>query len=116
MATDSTDRTFGWLVLLGLLVLLPVFAMGFGMMGSGWQHGMWGGTDGASGWPLVLGVGMQLLAFAIVVGGGYLAYRALSGDAESADPALEELRMAYARGDLSDEEFERRRERLEESP
>jgi putative membrane protein len=28
------------------------------------------------------------------------------------DPALEELRMAYARGDLSEEEFEERRERL----
>ena len=28
------------------------------------------------------------------------------------DTALEELRIAYARGDLSDEGFERRRERL----
>jgi putative membrane protein len=29
------------------------------------------------------------------------------------DPAIEELRHAYARGDLTDEEYESRRERLE---
>ncbi|WP_338042744.1 SHOCT domain-containing protein [Natronococcus amylolyticus] len=28
------------------------------------------------------------------------------------DPALEALRVAYARGELSDEEFEKRRDRL----
>ncbi|WP_246282678.1 SHOCT domain-containing protein [Natronomonas halophila] len=33
-------------------------------------------------------------------------------DTRSEDTALEKLRVAYARGELADEEFETRRERL----
>nr|WP_305080130.1 SHOCT domain-containing protein [Natronomonas sp. LN261] len=46
---------------------------------------------------------------------GRSLYRWLVGGGRAGavtDPALEELRMAYARGDLSEEEFEERRERL----
>ena len=49
------------------------------------------------------------------VGIGYLLYRGLVGGVGSSltsDRALEELRVAYARGDLSDEEFEERRAKL----
>ena len=47
------------------------------------------------------------IALLVLVGIGYLIYRSASGD-----PALDELRLAYARGDLSDEEYEERRDRL----
>lgn len=121
MATNTTDRQLVWVVLaiVGALVVLPAFAMGFGMMGMGfmmggaWDHGMWGASDGALGWMLVVGVGMQLLFLALLVGAGYLGSRALTASGGSNDPAMDELRSAYARGDLDDEEFERRRDRLE---
>lgn len=120
MASNTTDRQLVWVVLaiVAALVVLPAFGMGFGMMGAGpMMGGMWGdhmwGAGGVSGWMLVIGVGMQLLFLAVIVGAVYLGYRALTRQDGSADPALEELRTAYARGDLSDEEFERRRERLD---
>ncbi|SFS09848.1 putative membrane protein [Halomicrobium zhouii] len=121
MATNTTDRQLVWVVLaiVGALVVLPVFAMGFGVMGMGpmmggtWDHGMWGASDGGSGWMFVVGVGMPLLFLALFAGAGYLGYRALTSASGSADHAMEELRSAYARGDIDDEEFERRRERLE---
>ncbi|MEF8851348.1 MAG: SHOCT domain-containing protein [Haloarculaceae archaeon] len=52
----------------------------------------------------------------MVVGLGYLLYRAVAGTrtgTPAADPAVEELRIAYARGEVDDEEYERRRERLQ---
>jgi len=126
MTTKSIERQLGWVVLalVGALVTVPVLSMGSGMAGTGpmgtgpmmggaWDHGMWGASGGPSGWLLAVGVGMQLLFLAVLVGVGYLGYRALTGRDASTDPALDELRAAYARGELSDEEYERRRERLE---
>ncbi|WP_241768331.1 SHOCT domain-containing protein [Haloferax sp. ATB1] len=57
----------------------------------------------------------MLLWLVVLVGGGYFLYRGLIGGVGSSltgDRALEELRMAYARGNLSDEEFEERRANL----
>jgi putative membrane protein len=112
--SNNTDRQLVWIVLAiaAALVVLPAVGMGFGMMGVGsmmdgsWSHGMWAG-DGMPWWIFVVGVGMQLLFLALVVGAIYLGYRALTGQEASTDPAIEELRAAYARGELSDEEFER---------
>jgi len=56
-----------------------------------------------------------LIFLLILLGGGYLVFRRMSETQTSQDPAMEELRTAYARGDLTDEEFEARRERLERS-
>lgn len=120
MAFNTTDRQLVWIVLaiVGALVVLPAFAMGSGMMGAGptmggtWEHGMWGASDGASDW-VVVGVGAQLLFLALLFGAGYLGYKARTTSDGTRNPALEELRSAYARGDLDDEEFDRRRERLE---
>lgn len=121
MATNATDRQLVWMVLVivAAFVVLPALTMGFGMMGFGpmmggaWDHGMWGAADGASWWMLFLGAGPQLLFLALLVVAGYLGYRALTAPGGSTDPAMDELRSAYARGDLDDEEFERRRDRLE---
>jgi putative membrane protein len=88
------------LPLLVLLVMLPTM-------------GLWGGhmMDGTATGPWLIGWGLGIL---ILVGLGVLLYRALRGQsAQESDPAIEELRTAYARGDLSDEEFERRRDRLQ---
>jgi len=121
MATNTSDRQLVWVVLaiVGVFLVLPAVGMRFGAMGMGpmmggvWEHGMWGPTDGVPGWLLVVGLAIQVLFLALLVGAGYLGYRALSAGGGSADPALAELRAAYARGDLDDEEFERRRDRLD---
>ena len=115
--TTNTDRIVVLvLAAVVLLVLVPLFGMGTGLMGGGhmWGDGhMWGtGSDGP-GWLFVAGVVLQLLVLAVLVGGVVVLYRALSGDDGDGDEALEELRLAYARGDLTDEEFQQRRDRLE---
>ncbi|NHN40032.1 SHOCT domain-containing protein [Halorubellus sp. JP-L1] len=108
---------------LALVVLFAVpvlaFLLGFGTMGmpmGGWtwgtvMHDGWFGGN-APIWFALLGVLSQLAFFAVLAGGVYLLYRAVTRD--RTDPALEELRAAYARGDVDDDEYERRRNRLEE--
>lgn len=85
-----------------------------GMMGGyGGFGGPMGGFGGTGGWSL-LGF-LPLVGLLLLIGGGiYLATRAANrdGKAPASDGALAELRLAYARGDLSDDEFERRREVL----
>ncbi|GGM71824.1 putative membrane protein [Halarchaeum rubridurum] len=102
------------LPLLGALFVTP-FAMGGaygGMHGGGMYGGMYGG--GTGGWLLGL-----LVPLALLLGLGYVAYRVLGvadeGEDGSEDAALTELRAAYARGDLTTEEYEERRDRLGES-
>lgn len=54
-----------------------------------------------------------LLFLLVLLGVGYFLYRALvGGRILEHDRALEGLRTAYARGDLTTEEFEQRRQRL----
>ncbi|QLG63921.1 SHOCT domain-containing protein [Halorarum salinum] len=120
MARDTSGTSLVTIVLLilAVFVVLPFFFMGFGMMGFGpmmggmWGGGMWGGGT-ATGTMLLLGVVMPLLFLAVLVFVGYLVYRAVSGSDGPADRAQEELRLAYARGELTDEEYEHRREALE---
>lgn len=75
---------------------------------------MWnGGMRNGSGAPWIWLV-MWLVLLLILLGGGYFLYQTLTRpDHGKANAALEELRLAYARGDLSDEQFEERRERLQ---
>lgn len=120
MSTNTTDDRLLRIVLVALavLVFLPALYMGFGMMGTGsMMGGMWGGPWGEagtmSGWMVIVAIVSQLLFIILLVGLGYLVYRMITGSTESSDRAIEELRAAYARGDLSDEEYERRRETLE---
>lgn len=121
--TRDSTRLVG-IVLLALVALfvLPalvgmtgVFGAGPMGWGGGWMHDTWmhGGTDGAVPWWM-WGMGLvgQLLVLTVLVGGGILLVRALRGD-RAGDDALDELRRSYARGDIDDEEFDRRRARLE---
>lgn len=92
--------------------------MGFGMMSRGPMMGgmrgdwMWG-TGTAPAWMVALSVVMPLLFPLVILGGGYLLCRALSASETGSDTALEALRTAYTRGDLSQEEYEQRRETLD---
>ena len=94
-----------------MVIMMPLLWMwGGGHMWNGgmWNGGMWNGM-GATGMWLV----MWLVALVLVAGVGYVLYRAIRGTgSRETDRALEELRIAYARGDLSEEEFEQRRDRL----
>jgi putative membrane protein len=116
--TDDTQLVTVVLVIIGVFVIFPMIFMGFGMMGFGpmmdgmWGDGMWGGGP-MPGWMFVVGIVMQLLFLTAIVGGGYLVYRVLTGEQTESDKALEELRRAYARGELTDDEYEQRKERLE---
>lgn len=72
----------------------------------------WGGAGGAGGaWFGVLAPLLGLLLLAAVVVG--VLYLSRSGTATAgSDRAIELLRERYARGEVSDEEFERRAARL----
>lgn len=109
--SDTRNLLVLLLVVLGVLVLFPALVMGFSMMGVGGMMGghMWSDAT-APGWLPLVGIGMPLLFLSTIVVAGYLLYSAVAGDD---DPAIEEVRSAYARGDLSEEEYERRREALE---
>jgi putative membrane protein len=81
-----------------MTVMMPMAAVG------GWGHM----TTGSGGWGLLpLVVVPVLLAGAI-----YLLSTGRNKGSQQADTAIDELRTAYARGELSDEEFDTRRELL----
>lgn len=119
MAQHSSDGLLRLVVIVvGLVVLLPVLMMAlfvpfmWGM--GGWSGGMMGDWSGGmmAGWGMFGGV-MLLVWGLLLVGIGYLSYRwVLRPASTSADSALEELRIQYARGELTTEEFEERRSRL----
>lgn len=112
-SSNQLDTTTIVLLILGAIILVPLLTMGMGfggMMGYGGMMGQYGGTGGW--WPLI-GMVVPLAFLLVLLGGGYLVFRRVNEARSSRNPAMEELRMAYARGDLSDEEFEKRRERLD---
>jgi putative membrane protein len=120
MTTQTTDRRLvtAVLIVLGALLVVPTLFVGFGgMMGGPMMGGMWGSGMGPDGtipqWAFLVGAVMQFLMLAVLIGAGYLLYRAVTGTTGSSDRALDELRLAYARGELTDEEYETRREVLE---
>jgi putative membrane protein len=111
--TDTLVRTLLVLVIAVLLIPILMMILFVPLMGmAGWGHmGQWTETGGM-GW---IGIIMWLGFLFLILGGGYLVYRTIvRSNTQAPDAALEELRIAYARGDLSDEEFEQRRDRLQE--
>lgn len=91
-----------------MVIMVPMIGLwSGGHMGTG---RMWGGTGSTWMWLL-----MWLLPLALVIGFGYLLYRGIRHPLiRDTAPALEELRLAYAKGELSEEEFEKRREQLQQ--
>lgn len=114
-SSSRLDATTVVLLVLGALIVLPVLVMGIGFGGMMGYGGMMGGYGTTSGWWPLVGMLVQLVFLLVLLGGGYLLLRRVTESRPSRSPAMEELRMAYARGDLTDEEFEARRERLERS-
>ncbi|MBX0297682.1 SHOCT domain-containing protein [Haloarcula nitratireducens] len=114
-SSNQLDTTTIVLLILGAIIVLPLLTMGMGfggMMGYGGMMGVSGTTSGW--WPLV-GMLVPLVFLLVLLGGGYLLVRRVAESPSSQTPAMEELRMAYARGDLTEEEFAARREKLERS-
>lgn len=111
----STTTLLRRLVIVGLAFVLVPFGM---MLLITPMVGMWDGSHmwtGGMGPGTALGWLWPLLWLVITVGVGYVLYSFFSvSSGQQVDSAVEELRAAYARGDLSDEEFERRLERLRE--
>ena len=86
-----------------MMTMMPMMMMG-GMAGNGTM------TMSPT-WGLIMMFG----GFVVLLAIGYVLYRALRGAVKNTDPAIEELRMAYARGDITKEEFEQRMNDLGES-
>ena len=120
MSRSTTENGPSWLrvlvVIVAALLLLPLLMMTLmmpmmGMMGWWWGGGGPGTSVGMS--PL-WGIGTMLVGLLVLLGVVYAMYRAIARSAlGGGDSAIEELRLAYARGEISQEEFEQRREDLE---
>ena len=121
MAESTTEDSRTWLRVLGIIIaivlLLPILMMVFMMPMMG-MMGWWGG--GGPGTSVAVsplwGIGMMLVRLLVLLGIGYAIYRAvIRSSLGGSDSAIEELRLAYARGELSQEEFEQRRDDLRRS-
>lgn len=108
MTTDSGLRPV--VVVLAALVSIPLFMMGIVMplLGLTGLAGMSGGHGGV--WMFF----MPVIPLVLLGTLGYVLVRSTRGE-NGGRTALDELRSAYARGELSDEEFEARRDRLQAS-
>ncbi|WP_336136109.1 SHOCT domain-containing protein [Natronomonas amylolytica] len=92
--------------------LVGVAAAQSGGPGGGMNGGLGGGMGGFGWWPF-----LSMLAFVAVLLAVYAVVdrsRPTDNDGTDDDSALSTLRARYARGELSDEEFERRRQRLQD--
>jgi putative membrane protein len=113
MARSQRDALLLAGVLIAAVVLLGPLLMGglMALVWSGTAGGMGPGAMGGMGGGVVLAALFVLLPLLLV---GLVVVWAWRQFGDGDDPAREELRMALARGDISEEEYERRREMLEE--
>jgi len=97
----------------GSALVFAVTGVATAQMGGGHSGGMGGGMGGFGWGPLLWS--LLLLSVVLIVGyGAYTRGRAPAPEQSQTDTALSTLRSRYARGELSEEEFEERRRRLEE--
>jgi putative membrane protein len=63
-----------------------------------------------SGWGMAMMFFSNLIFLALLIGGGYLVYRAVRGDTGTARPDRAEqlLGERYARGEIDEDEYQRR--------
>ncbi|WP_114579129.1 SHOCT domain-containing protein [Saliphagus sp. LR7] len=114
MAVDES-LIRGLLIVIAAILLLPVLMIALAMP----LMGVWSGGHMSTGgmWDRTGAMWMwlfMLFPLLVVLGLGYLLYSAArQSGRQRTDHALAELRAAYVRGDLTDEEFEERRERLQ---
>lgn len=110
MATEprSSNRSLMRLVLIGVgaFVFVQILMMAIMMPTMGWMM-----TDEAVSISPTWGIVMGAVYFLILLGFGYIIYRAVTKSSQQ-DAALKELRRTYARGELTQEEFEQREEDL----
>jgi putative membrane protein len=113
----------GLLIVLGVLVLIVLVGpfLGGGMMGTGMRWGPGGQVAGGGwSWGLLMALGgLSMLAFwgALIVG-IVLLIRWASGPSAGqgsrpSEPAIEILKRRYASGEITGEEYEQMRKRLE---
>lgn len=95
------------LIAVGAVVFIHLLMMAFMMPTMGWM--MSDGTAAMSPvWSIVM-MGIYLLGLGAF---GYIIYRVYKQHSQR-DAAMEELRQAYARGELTPDEFEQRRKDLD---
>jgi len=110
--TTHIGRTARRLAILAVPLLVaatgPAAAHGSGSNAGGMMGGGWGLFGGAMGLGGLLWMGL-LIAVPL-----YIVYALLNrGSGGNEEQSLSVLRERYARGELSDDEFDRRREQLE---
>nr|WP_233340674.1 SHOCT domain-containing protein [Haloprofundus sp. MHR1] len=114
--TTHLGRTARRLTILAVPLLVAATgtaaAHGSGSYGGGMMGGGWGGMGGLGGFGM-LGGGMFLWPL-LLIGLVLLLMYGTNREEQTSktDTALAELRERYARGELSDEEFENRRSSL----
>ena len=99
MTTERDSKTIHLtriiLVVLAVVLLAPLLMMAFMMPMMGMMGGMW--SDGATMMSPLWNIAMMLLFLLVLIGIGYLVYRAITrGLATNVDPALEELRLTLS--------------------
>jgi len=109
MTTNPADNQLVTIVLLVLatVIAVPILFMSFGMLGSGPMMGgngvlRRGAVEQRRGGCSPPDWRCSCCCSVAAVAAVYLLYRAITGTGD-ADRALEELRLAYARGDITDE-------------
>lgn len=110
-ADDSVLKTVltVFAALLAIPMLMMVVMMPIMMGGAMPMMGPAGAGTGSSVMML-----LPAIVLLVLVGAGYVLYDRLGdGSGRETDDALEVLRIAYGRGELSDEEFENRRYKLQ---
>ncbi|MEF8824879.1 MAG: SHOCT domain-containing protein [Halapricum sp.] len=96
-------------LLIAILVLLPLLLVLFVLELMDVVL-IWILTRTARSLPIVWAFALMVLLLVAVLGLGYVFSRSIESVATSRlDPALEELRIAYARGEITREEFRERR-------
>lgn len=106
--TDSAVRTIATVV--AVLLAIPLVMMGI-VMPIAMLTGVGHVSFSHLGWRIL----MPIVPLSLFGGLLYVLYTGIGGDDDESDAAFEELRSAYARGELSESEFEARRERLRAS-